>query len=60
VCDGHRDESLWTLRSRQTGQLIVTTSGHQYLFSDESVAIEYVAVLAEPADVEVIPVASPE
>jgi hypothetical protein len=60
VCDGHRDESLWTLRSRQTGKLIVTTSGHNYLFSDELDAIHFVEENPGADDVEVIPMALPE
>ena len=59
VCDGHRDETMWTLRSRQTGKLIVTTSGHSYLFSDETDAIEFVRDSQDAADFEVLQVTSP-
>jgi hypothetical protein len=59
VCDGHRDETMWTLRSRQTGKLIVTMSGHSYLFSDESDAVEFARESPNGADLEVIPVTSP-
>jgi hypothetical protein len=59
VCDGHRDETMWTLRSRQTGKLIVTTSGHSYLFSDETDAVEFVRDSQDAADIEVIQVTSP-
>jgi hypothetical protein len=59
VCDGHRDETMWTLRSRETGKPIVTTSGHSYLFSDESDAIEFARESQDAADIEVIPVTSP-
>ncbi len=60
MCDGHRDETMWTLRSRQTGKLIVTTSGHNYLFSDESDASQFLEDFRDAVDVEVTSVTSPE
>ncbi len=56
MCDGHRDETMWTLRSRQTGHQIVTSTGHNYLFAEESDALEYAHARQDAADVEVVPI----
>jgi hypothetical protein len=46
---------MWTLRSRTTGRPIVTSSGHNYVFSDESDAFDFAREHVNRDDVEVIP-----
>lgn len=60
MCDGHSDETMWTLRSRQTGRPILTSSGHSYLFSEEAEALEFARTLREAPDLDVIPSPLPE
>jgi hypothetical protein len=60
MCDGHRDETQWTLHSRTTGQPLLTSSGHTFVFSEEADAHAFVQERLDAAALEVVPIPSPE
>ncbi len=60
MCDGHRDEVIWMVRSRRTGAALVTPSGYDLVFSDEVDAQAYVATCANAPDLEVVAVSPPD
>jgi hypothetical protein len=60
MCDGRSDEPMWTLKSRQSGRPILTTSGHSYLFAEQADALEFARLHPETVDLDVIPIPQPE
>jgi hypothetical protein len=60
MCDGYRDETHWTLCLRATGQPLLTSSGHTFVFSEETDALAFLAERPDAAAHEVVSIPSPE
>jgi hypothetical protein len=60
MCDGYRDETQWTLHSRTTGQPVLTSSGHTFVFSEEADAQAFLQDRPDAAALEIVPIPSPE
>jgi hypothetical protein len=60
MCDGHRDETQWTLHARSTGQPVQTSSGHTFVFSDEADARLFLQDRPDAAALIVVPIPNPD
>lgn len=60
MCDGARDETQWTLRTRSSNQPVRTLSGHTFIFSEEVDAQDFLQSRPDAASLQVVAVPNPD
>ncbi len=54
MCDGVKEEIVWTIRVRATGEPFVNADGYSFVFDDEESASEFVAGRADGGRLEIV------
>jgi len=60
MCDGQREEILWTIQVRSTGQPLETRDGYTFVFDDEDAARSFLDGRSDAAALEIVRLASPQ
>lgn len=55
MCDGQKEEIVWTIQVRATGQPLVSVDGYSFAFDDEDTASEFVSRRIDANALEIVP-----
>ncbi|MGH2460437.1 MAG: hypothetical protein ACRDIY_16410 [Chloroflexota bacterium] len=59
MCDGVKEEIVWTIRVRATGQAFVNSDGYSFVFDDEASAAAFLASRGDDDALEIVALVAP-
>lgn len=59
MCDGVKEEIVWTIRVRATGESFVNPDGYSFVFDDEESASAFLASRGDGSALEIVALVAP-